>query len=762
MMKGIRVSEASLTESQNDSNEEKEIKSAFTARSIIFGVLGLLFTLSYAAINDFMFKQTPFIANHLPPGPIFMVVCIALVWNPMWSKRALLGGFSGFFCIFWGIYFTCVLDHYFFFSWHILFLIGVLIAVKEAWFQRCSELMQLSGRELMVTLLIILAGAWTAGPSLNNHFGTTLVNMWSVYSNNLQMQNVNTIEYIPQHLWPAGGLSHIGDNAEEKARVYDAFTTGSKLQGHEGVPWDAWIGPILSGWGPLFVLFTICVVAMSFVVHRQWSRNEQLAYPIAHIGGAVFQKEKGQALPSIFYNKLFLLAMGLVLCFHGIRYLHAWWPTNFPDISTTSWLPFVREIFPVLRKSGSFYIDYFAFYFCIIGISYFLSREVGLSLGIAPFLLALFSAQTYMISGSPISGSDAGNMRAGAYLVYAIIILYTGRYYYLPLLKKALFLNPKTDVEEDAVLAARLFVVAFFAMVLVLRISFNLDLDLSFLFALIAVLMFLVFTRIICETGIPYLQPAWNPAVVLLKTFGVTSAGAAPIVLLYYINVVLMCDPKESLMPYVANGLKMGEDHNIKLKRMFKMFLVVAVLAIFVSIGIRLYHQYTLGGHAISYPWGDIRVPTQVLKNSTRDLVALESMGGLTAPDSGERVGFIDRIANFDPDMDVWKFMIVGGLGILFFSIMRFKFIWFPLHPAIFLIAGIDPLARTFYSFLIGWGIRELIVRFGGGVVYQQLKPFFIGLIIGELSVMGIAIFISFLCYLFTGDPGPSFYFNFG
>ena len=755
-------SDSTRMDDQGSCEALKQSKSAFTFRSIGFGAIGLLFTIFYTAINDLMFKQTPFIANHLAPGPIFLVICIAVLWNPVWSKRAVLGIMSAFLLIFWGAYWSSVWGHSFLLSWHCLFIIGIIISFKSSWFQRASKAFLLSGRELIVVLLIIFAGCWTAGASLNYHLPTTLVNVWSVYANSPQMQDVKTLEYIPEHLSPAGGLNAIADNLDERVRVYDSFATGSEMQNKTGVPWDAWLGPVLSGWAPLFILVAMCLVSMSFMVHRQWAHHEQLAYPIAKIGSSLLEREGGRALPSIFYNNLFRIAAITVLVFHGIRYMHVWWPSNVPDIPTTAWFTFILDIFPVLKQSGLFYAHYFSFYFCIIGISYFLPREVGLSLGIVPFVLAIAGAQVYMATGSTLGGSDISGMRVGAYLVYAVIILYTGRHYYYPLLKRAFFLKPDSEHEENAVLAARLFFVSFVSLILVLRFSFDLDIDLAFLFTVITMLMFLVFTRIICETGIPYLQSNWETSGVMIKLFGVSSLGAAPIVILYYISSVLLSDPKESLMPYVSNGIKMGEDNKIKTRRIFGMFIGIAVLAVFLSIGVRLYQQYSIGGHALSYPWADTSVPTGMLKKSTRALVELDSVGEPTSPDSNERVGILSRIGNISPDGNLVKFMILGGLGVMLFSFLRIRYTWFPLHPVFFLVLGIAPLYRTFYSFLIGWLIRELIVKYGGGKVYQQLKPLFIGLIVGELSMMGISIVMSLIVYLFTGEPGPAFYFNFG
>ena len=46
-------------------------------------------------------------------------------------------------------------------------------------------------------------------------------------------------------------------------------------------------------------------------------------------------------------------------------------------------------------------------------------------------------------------------------------------------------------------------------------------------------------------------------------------------------------------------------------------------------------------------------------------------------------------------------------------------------------------------------------VRFGGGGVYQKCKPLFVGLIAGEILVIGITIAMDFEYYLATGSQSP-------
>lgn len=58
------------------------------------------------------------------------------------------------------------------------------------------------------------------------------------------------------------------------------------------------------------------------------------------------------------------------------------------------------------------------------------------------------------------------------------------------------------------------------------------------------------------------------------------------------------------------------------------------------------------------------------------------------------------------------------------------------------------------YSFLLGWATKGLVVRFGGNRVCQGLKPFFIGLIAGELCAGGFTVAVD-LGHLWTTGHAP-------
>jgi hypothetical protein len=67
-------------------------------------------------------------------------------------------------------------------------------------------------------------------------------------------------------------------------------------------------------------------------------------------------------------------------------------------------------------------------------------------------------------------------------------------------------------------------------------------------------------------------------------------------------------------------------------------------------------------------------------------------------------------------------------------------------------------MVHTFYGneawtgIFLGWLLKVLLVRYGGSGLYRRAKPFFIGLIIGEVFAAAFWCILPF-CYVLLGKP---------
>jgi hypothetical protein len=66
----------------------------------------------------------------------------------------------------------------------------------------------------------------------------------------------------------------------------------------------------------------------------------------------------------------------------------------------------------------------------------------------------------------------------------------------------------------------------------------------------------------------------------------------------------------------------------------------------------------------------------------------------------------------------------------------RSRFLWFPLHPIGYLMCLTYPLNRLWFSIFLGWLGKTVISRFGGSDSYRNVRPLFLGLILGDLVMM--------------------------
>ena len=106
-------------------------------------------------------------------------------------------------------------------------------------------------------------------------------------------------------------------------------------------------------------------------------------------------------------------------------------------------------------------------FFTILGLAYFVSSEISLTMGVSVIALGIFGSAYYLISGTPIESTWLQSSRAGAYIGYTLILVYTGRTYFKTVFAKALLLdrarrseNVEEDDERVSVLAARVLLLA--------------------------------------------------------------------------------------------------------------------------------------------------------------------------------------------------------------------------------------------------------------------------------------------------------------
>ena len=75
----------------------------------------------------------------------------------------------------------------------------------------------------------------------------------------------------------------------------------------------------------------------------------------------------------------------------------------------------------------------------------------------------------------------------------------------------------------------------------------------------------------------------------------------------------------------------------------------------------------------------------------------------------------------------------------------RHYFVWWPLHPLGYTISANWKTAHIAFSAFLAWMLKLLILKYGGPKLYQSARPFFIGLIVGEIVAAALWLIVDYL-----------------
>jgi len=610
--------------------------------------------------------------------------------------------------------------------------------------------------EMAILAAILLAACVIPGPGLMWNFSYTMVMPY--YHQNYQegWQKVNVVLMAPPNLLVDPGTQVNPKEWTHYGPVVDGFRNGlgsGQWLNPAQVPWSAWRGP-LAFWLPILALTFIAGTAVVVIIHKQWAHRERLRYPIAIFATELLTAADPKSPRSILRNRLFWLGLGIALVVLLINGLHEYFP-KVPLIEHKLRMKGFFQKWPGLQKAPFqlfWYVFVWHFFFVGIGLAYLVSSDVSFSIGISNFL-ALVVYMALMTAGADMSsdyleGGLHNFQLFGSYLALGVMVIYLGRRYYGSVLARMFCLPAGEKVEGGTLWAGWIALLSVVGIILMMIYGARLNVPLAVLFVLLTGMMLLVLTRISVETGLFQIQPTWQAAGILLAIFGIKVLGPNLLLALSLLSLVLTVDPKVCLMPFVANALRFGEVERLRPQRVARWMALAVVAALVVGVGATVYIQYCQGAEKM-YNWGSkaAALPFDMI------LRKLPQFGDI-------KVGTWT-----DFDISQWgfhsidkRFLAAAGVGFLLVvvcSALRLKYTWWPIHPVLFLIWGTGPAAVMSTSFLLGWFLKTVISRLGGGRAYEKGKGFFIGLVAGEMVAGVIWMIVGLTYYLVEGTAGP-------
>lgn len=633
------------------------------------------------------------------------------------------------------------------------FLFLLLIFLNPLLF-RLRRKLSLQPRELAVIVVLAMIACSIPGRGLMDQFTQLLVMPHQLSRVNPGWRQHKLMEYAPEK-----ALVRVIEETHERvvttyimgAHARDSRDDQTGAAGHlagllAGVPWEAWLAPLLI-WLPMLFLSAAAVISMSLIAHRQWSRHELLSYPIADFTATLIERKPGEMMPLIFRNRLFWTGFTIFCLIRVNNGLCVWFPDVMVPVSLSWSFAPMRDLWPELFQvqwaATLLRIDVFPL---VVAFAFFLSSEISLTLGLSQWLWA-FVAYPMNRMGIDLQttwvGGWSGWQRAGSYLAYFIALMYTGRQYFREVLTGAFTGRGK----RADIWSCRVFLFSILALVFLIN-RLGLELPLAMIFVFLTMLSFLIVGRISAETGLFFVQPRWMALGVMMAMFGSYAMPPRAIVITGLAGLVLCADPSQSLMPYLVNGLKVGERFKLNLHRLGGLGLGSYVAGVILAVVVVLAALYEFGTPT-GYNWSYSRLPSIPFSSSLPAIMQLSGQGLLEQAEQTSWAGRISGIAPYDNFL--WAFSF-GFVAVAIFSILRLRLAKWPLHPVLFLLWATYPMATTHYSFLIGWMLKRAVVRYAGQPTVHKLKPLMIGVIAGEITGALVFVIAGAVYYQVTGD----------
>jgi hypothetical protein len=519
----------------------------------------------------------------------------------------------------------------------------------------------------------------------------------------------------------------------------------SWLDNWRAVPWGAWVRPAVS-WGILLVALYGMIFCAAVIVRRQWVENERLPFPIATVYTSLIETPPpGRAFNALFASRAFWVAAVCVFTVHAVNALDKYFPRYLEAI------PLGYDLRTLMADPPLSYTDWAlpinVVYLSVVGITFFVQTRIAFSLW---FFYAIFY-QLERVALTSAYGQFHEGMKTdqlfGGLVVYALVILWIGRAQWR-LVARQMFHPRRPDEPGGKYLPYRAAGWGFVGCALAVAvwiIAAGASVAGAVVVVLMMMMIMLVTARAIAETGLVFVQfdvPLFQPWVYAIQSMPAalqarTTMGS------FYLSALMGTgftrDVREPLPGYATHALKVADDNafpederSYDWRRAFP-FLAVMALALllaYVVSGVSLLY--------VEYNYGATLDREQIAPINNWAMVTgakrwtIDPPAEYRPPGTGPREGH-GRLGSF-----AFGAALTGALGYL-----RLRFMNWPLHPLGFLMAYSFPMQVLWFSIFVGWLVKVLLVRFGGGEVFRRARPLFIGLILGEAFAAAFWLVVS-------------------
>jgi hypothetical protein len=484
------------------------------------------------------------------------------------------------------------------------------------------------------------------------------------------------------------------------------------FEGNMPVPWDAWAMPLV-GWGSFFLLLFLTSLCLVWMLRERWIETERLAFPLLDLPIALLEGEVDHT--ALFRNRAFLWGAAVPAFLFGVNGLSHYFPALSPIATGIDFAHFfLDKPWKALADFESpFLFNVSPF---LIGISFIAPVEVSLSTWVfflltrLQFLITEFMGLTeYRGNFLPNGGSVwldwpmhfpfLMSQARGGLIAIALFSLWSARRAF-----RAGF-----GWRRPAMWGFLLGILGMWTWTM----AIGLPPSIGFIALILFLVLALAFARLRVDGGLPVTQVYVLIGIFFLMFMGSGSGVFADTTYIGFAFLAVLGYTSIGMWPALQfEAFKLADRFRISPHRMAWGMALGLVVGLAAGSYFALDTMYEYGIFALQEQ-GSARVETRI----GRYYQYLFSLGGTTEAEADwERIGIHGL-----------------GAGITWFLIMmRQRFLRWPFHPMGF-VFGTGFGWMVWGSALLGWVCKWLTVRYGGATTFRKIRPFFLGMIFGEI-----------------------------
>jgi hypothetical protein len=483
--------------------------------------------------------------------------------------------------------------------------------------------------------------------------------------------------------------------------LHDAEAINALYRGQSGVPWQAWTVPILF-WSLYLMLLTGTWIGVAAVLHRIWTRQERLTFPIT-----VLPLQLTDPQDDLLRRPLFWLGFAIPAVMQSLLALRDWYPAIPAVQLKASYIKLPIFQSPPWNAFPDFPLG---FYPMAIGLAYFVPSSISFSC----WFFWLVTRLLY-VAGAAL-GLEVGDtaaarfpykeeQAAGAWIAFAMMVSWGARLHWKSLVRQ---LTP------DEVRTVRLLGLLALGCILMCALMMMLT-GIPPLFALMIIGVYVAYVlsgaRIRAEAGGQWtFAPAtWTPHRVANAVLGTQNLSDRAILAGGYFDLVHV-DIRAQSLPYLMEGLKIADSVGLRWRTVLAWVAIGTVTALAVGWWSSLSYFYELGAATAksnAYAMWKVQYGMQQMHSLASSPTGWDKNGVLAA--------------------------CIGGVFTLLLASLRMRLNSFPLHPVGYVMANTFTMSAFFLPFLIAWTAKVLVQRFGGSKGYRRSLPFFVGVTLGDI-----------------------------